>query len=1235
MKFFVEVENVLSDLDHYLTIKRGLSSFNDLCKDQRRSSRKEWIKEINKWYILPTLTLSQGPKLGRALIRTLQQKQKQHKILTPSSSPPMIKYVSMFDVGQCKEFLCINKFDEDINNVISLKEALLMMESDDVFYGCNCGRSFQSAWIGRQGIYMDLSVDKSMTQGENFCGNYIQCPNESKDRIDCSNGHKGVSQQLPLSSKVLSPTPDAVSPLKTYDSYINDTKPSSVCPSSREKRDVSLFSLWDNDSTNQLPGTSRVMIILLKHLYELVLRDEKRDSTRKKENQHQYHGHKDIFVPSCSAPYWKLIKQAITDVFTCRANEFLDFSDKFLHKELSNQLRSRSLFGVDVDNKYGCTDFTEYTLMSTNSSSGCRIALCRSKRQVAIQYSSNEMVYYYQNVDDDICESIERNNISREAFSKMIKRRNILFVTSNVFPTMVPEDTSIILSPISYGSQEQVNWSRLITLALYNYFLSCTPTLSVLYEPIENLQKMNNIFESSKHLIAYHECTEWNRSTLQCISTVMSSTMNGSKNNVGIHVLQRLHDELKRRLAMVLSGVYDECPKLRFKGVANSFTEEDYNELSKTFKEAKLYHLLPLYPVARGVVFIMLTMGMINRKMRIKGIYQHNVELTLHLQNFMLQSREDFMASNSLPHAHDVFKFARGICWERKIIEMNYYHGVKPSMLNMKLEQALEDPHIPSHTRLLLQRKQDDLWRKDQKLMNDNSHAQWYMTRTKHRKKYKKTIENDYEALCNNTTPHKYYESTTEKHLIERVFEGSRKYEGHESGDALYKHRILYKTPSCSFTLSASNVKGSAVDNDEDDDDDDNDHDNKDDESSMEIQLVQELSCNENSIEVGGDVTIDDNDDNLEHDYDSSSSTISNSKDLENEIFYVERLAALRYLDKIAGSNVFKCCKDVCVSPESKCRGKVTLTPCKRDTLHIKEEGIVKIIGSVSRNVDDLELNSKLLQLDNEYEYEWVVAHSEARIWRTLLYLFFVEMLGYRCNKDNKKEGGDNGDGVIKARGREQIIPGPLDFLPSHYSHWMNSSVPPPLSSFYETRKTDISKRLDKISELKQSSHLRSEFKRCFEIQSTSHWLKEDYYRLEDLAVSLGGQRMRIIFEYMLSEPESYMRGQPDLLFWKARKLDHDKKTPILSSSSSSSSSSLIGAKRDIDQAYETPPVECELVLNKYENRNDGPWMLHDVFAVEVKSAKDLLSPWQVLWIKLLGKADVCFELCRVNEKRI
>ena len=99
----------------------------------------------------------------------------------------------------------------------------------------------------------------------------------------------------------------------------------------------------------------------------------------------------------------------------------------------------------------------------------------------------------------------------------------------------------------------------------------------------------------------------------------------------------------------------------------------------------------------------------------------------------------------------------------------------------------------------------------------------------------------------------------------------------------------------------------------------------------------------------------------------------------------------------------------------------------------------------------------------------------------------------------------------------------------------------------------------------------------------------------------------------MLKYPESYMRGMPDLLFWKDV-TDEEKEKSITS--------------------RHTPSYPTENTYTSYNSNEDSLYYIrdHTVFAVEVKSANDVLSKWQSLWLELLRKAGVIVEILKIEN---
>lgn len=111
------------------------------------------------------------------------------------------------------------------------------------------------------------------------------------------------------------------------------------------------------------------------------------------------------------------------------------------------------------------------------------------------------------------------------------------------------------------------------------------------------------------------------------------------------------------------------------------------------------------------------------------------------------------------------------------------------------------------------------------------------------------------------------------------------------------------------------------------------------------------------------------------------------------------------------------------------------------------------------------------------------------------------------------------------------------------------------------------------------------------------------YYTLSPVqvasfAIAANGERLAIIFHQILKFPESYCRGAPDLVFWKLPQKNHD------------------GTIRNHDIAE--------------RRERDEPFMNYSIFAVEVKSANDVLSVWQVLWLELLQTANIPVEILKV-----
>lgn len=113
----------------------------------------------------------------------------------------------------------------------------------------------------------------------------------------------------------------------------------------------------------------------------------------------------------------------------------------------------------------------------------------------------------------------------------------------------------------------------------------------------------------------------------------------------------------------------------------------------------------------------------------------------------------------------------------------------------------------------------------------------------------------------------------------------------------------------------------------------------------------------------------------------------------------------------------------------------------------------------------------------------------------------------------------------------------PVDFLPEYHSQRPHSS-PINCDHFYHRRQEAIQRKL---------SHLRGltdrEVANVVSLSLTSHWgerlyginwNKLDPYFVMSVAWSLGGVRLAVVLEVMVTDPVCYSRGMPDLLFCQA-----------------------------------------------------------------------------------------------------
>ena len=187
------------------------------------------------------------------------------------------------------------------------------------------------------------------------------------------------------------------------------------------------------------------------------------------------------------------------------------------------------------------------------------------------------------------------------------------------------------------------------------------------------------------------------------------------------------------------------------------------------------------------------------------------------------------------------------------------------------------------------------------------------------------------------------------------------------------------------------------------------------------------------------------------------------------------------------------------------------------------------------------------------------------------------------------------------------------------------------LSSFYRRRKELLDLRLATIAKMTQveliievaAAHVKAGLK--IHVQ--------DLFRLQDLAAALTGPRLSKVLKSMIAQPETYSRGAPDLLFWKSRVTVSEGGRIYPKSVRSERSGDLSPC---CCQDTECSPghdswlsdTMCELGPTRSKT---GPWSYDSVFSVEVKSPKDSLSSWQMLWLQLLSDAGVPSEVCRVS----
>ena len=145
---------------------------------------------------------------------------------------------------------------------------------------------------------------------------------------------------------------------------------------------------------------------------------------------------------------------------------------------------------------------------------------------------------------------------------------------------------------------------------------------------------------------------------------------------------------------------------------------------------------------------------------------------------------------------------------------------------------------------------------------------------------------------------------------------------------------------------------------------------------------------------------------------------------------------------------------------------------------------------------------------------------------------------------------------------------------------------------------------------------------------------------LVSLACALGAPALSSILEEMSREPDCYFRGMPDLLFWRNRVGGGNDGTSSSSSStkSTSSRSEVIqrssSSKRSpaVTAGHRTvlPWMQAPIAGGGANDSIAGSQVNHNVFLVEVKSANDTLSKFQLAWIQLLQQVGITVEIAKV-----
>lgn len=177
----------------------------------------------------------------------------------------------------------------------------------------------------------------------------------------------------------------------------------------------------------------------------------------------------------------------------------------------------------------------------------------------------------------------------------------------------------------------------------------------------------------------------------------------------------------------------------------------------------------------------------------------------------------------------------------------------------------------------------------------------------------------------------------------------------------------------------------------------------------------------------------------------------------------------------------------------------------------------------------------------------------------------------------------------------------PIDYLPEHYSEKIGDIPPIRSNGFYIRRFEKITKKLEFISNLtpqELQNICYSNFdKYCLLKDQENCWGFVNRKEMASIAVAIGGGRLSVIFKALLQFPETYWRGCPDLVFWKAN-----------------------------------TPLSKNMKEDNKVSRDEPPFDKSNFLVVEVKSKNDYLSKWQIAWKKLFHEANIPYEILRVND---